>query len=66
MTRKNKITDTDIRNYVRRRDGVTQVWIKQTGEIYAKGVMPNTHKVGWFFAGWRENIAKQLEAEQSA
>ncbi len=53
----------DIRAYEAGRRGAQKARIRRTGEVEVYGTMPNTSIVGWYSAGWREDILRQMAAE---
>lgn len=36
--------------------GADRVRIARNGEVHAYGVLPNTNRTGWYFAGWTDVI----------
>ncbi len=54
-----------ITAYVTGRDGAQKARIRKTGEVVVYGTMPNTSTVGWYFAGWREDLLRQMAAEEA-
>jgi hypothetical protein len=50
------------RAYVSRKAGVERVRIS-CGEVHAYGTMPNTAQVGWYLAGYVDELAAHARAE---
>ena len=58
------VTSSQIRQHVLARAGAEKARIRSTGAVEVFGTMPNTNKRGWYFAGWKEEAARQISAEQ--
>ena len=59
-----KITPEMVRRLRERllaRPLTTRVRIKRNGEVHVHGRMPNTNKVGWYFAGFENELIAQYE-----
>lgn len=54
------------RAYIKARPGVEHVKINGAFEVHAYGPMLLTDRIGWYFAGYVDDLAARAEAERDA
>lgn len=54
----------EVRAYLMARAGVTKVRIRADGGTDAYGPMANTGQIGWYFAGWANDLLSMAAAEK--
>jgi hypothetical protein len=51
------------RAYIANRNSVERVKVTKDGEVHAYGTMPNTNKIGWYLAGYVNELAAMAQTE---
>ena len=60
----NRSNTTKIaRAHIAKRDNVERVRVTHEGSVHAYGAMPNTNQVGWYFAGFVDDLAAEAHAD---
>ena len=62
----NNLTTADravIRRHVKARPGVVRVRICWDGDVEAYGIIPNSNRVGWWFAGYDIDVLREATVQ---
>lgn len=55
----------NVKAHAAERAGAQKARILKTGAVEVYGIMPNTSTVGWYFAGWRDDVLRLMAAEKA-
>ena len=57
---------TAIRRHIEVNHGAERIRLHRDGRVSAYGRMPNSTVIGWWFAGYDEDIVEQIHAHVAA